>query len=140
TIVGLKMPLTRGFYDVRPFVGVQVPVNGVRSVLTAFIVPIDVLFGAEYNLYLGRLTVTPYGGVGASYIYVSEALSGTSFDTSSTYLPHIGAMGYLRLSYLVTRDWSLYAEAGGEYWLSLATDLYTSYGGPGFGAGVSIKF
>ena len=138
-IAGLRVPLSRGFYGVRPFGEIQVPVNGVRSFLTAFMIPIDVVFGAEYRLNLGRLSVTPYGGVGASYIYVSEAISSTSGDTKDTYIPHIGAQGYLNLAYLITRDMRVFADVGGEYWLSLASGLYSNYGGYGFGAGMSFK-
>lgn len=139
TVLGLRMPLSRGFYDVRPFATVQVPVNGIRNYLTAFMVPICVSVGAEYNLYLGRLALTPYGGVGASYIYVSEALSGYSRDTSDTYIPHVGLQAYVSASYLVTRDIKVFGEVGFEYWLSLAQWLYTNYGGLSVGGGVSFK-
>jgi hypothetical protein len=138
-IAGLRIPLSRGFYGVRPFGEVQIPLNGIRQYLSISIVPIDVLFGAEYRLNLGRLSLTPYGAVGGSYIYVSEAFSGTSGDTKDTYIPHIGAQGYLNAAYLITRDMRIFADVGGEYWLSLATGLYTNYGGIGFGAGVSFK-
>jgi hypothetical protein len=139
TIVGLRVPLSRGFYGMRPFGAIQIPVNGVRSLFTAFMIPIDVTFGAEYRLNLGRLSLTPYAGVGASYIYLTEALSGTSYDTSNTYIPHIGAQAYVNAAFLITRDMRIFVEGGGEYWLSLASSLYTSYGGLGFGAGVSFK-
>ncbi|HOX48601.1 MAG TPA: hypothetical protein P5165_04800 [Spirochaetia bacterium] len=139
TMIGFRMPLSRGFYDWRPFATVQVPVNGVRTFLSAFIVPVNAIVGAEYNLYLGRLALTPYGGVGASYIYVSEAFTGVSRDTSDTYIPHIGFQGYLSASYLINRDMKVYGEVGYEYWLSLASWLYSSYGGLSVGGGVSFK-
>ena len=137
-IVGLRVPLSRGFYGVRPFGEIQVPVNGIRTFFTAVMVPIDAVFGAEYRLNLGRLSITPYGGIGASYIYVSEAISGKSANTSDTYIPHIGAQGYVNIAFLITRDMRVFAEAGGEYWLALSP-LYSNYGGLGFGAGVSFK-
>jgi hypothetical protein len=136
-IAGFRVPISRGFYGVRPFASVQVPVNGIRNFLTVTVVPIDLLFGAEYRLNIGRLSLTPYGAVGGSYIYVSEAISGYSADT--TYLPHIGAEGYLNVAFLATRNMRIFADVGGEYWLSLASSLYTNYGGLGFGAGVSFK-
>jgi hypothetical protein len=138
TIAGIRVPISRGFYGVRPFAEVQVPVNGIRSFFTAFMIPIDVVFGAEYRLNLGRLSLTPYGGVGASYIYVSEAISGESTNTSDTYIPHIGAQAYVNAAFLITRDMRVFVEAGGEYWLALSP-LYSNYGGLGFGAGVSFK-
>ena len=138
-VLGMRLPLSRGFYDERPFVGVQVPVNGIRNIGTAFMVPICVTVGGEYNLHLGRLTLTPWGALGASYIYVSEALSGYSRDTSDIYIPHLGFQAYVSASYLLSRDMRLYAEGGYEYWLSLASWLYSNYGGVSFGGGVAFK-
>lgn len=138
-VVGLRMPLSRGFFDVRPYVAIQVPVNGIRNVLTAFMIPVNVIAGAEYNAYLGRLALTPYAGVGFSYIYLTEVITQGSRDTSDVYIPHIGAQAYLNASYLATRDIKIYLEAGGEYWLTLNDWLYSSYGGFSVGGGVSFK-
>jgi hypothetical protein len=138
-MVGLRMPLSRGFFDWRPYAAVEVPVNGIRNIGTVFIVPINVLVGAEYNLYLGRLALTPYFGVGGSYIYLSEVITGTSRDSSDTYIAHLGAQAYFNASYLVTRNMKIFAEAGFEYWLSLNSWLYSNYGGVSFGGGVSFK-
>jgi hypothetical protein len=137
-IVGMRMPLSRGFFDVRPFVSVQVPVNGVRNFLSVVYFPVNVSVGAEYNLYLGRLAVTPYASLGGSFIVLSEMFSGETVDTSDWLFPHIGAQAYLSASYLVTRNTKLYAEAGYEYWVAL-TSLYSSYGGLSLGGGVSFK-
>jgi hypothetical protein len=138
-LVGLRIPLSRGFYGLRPYAEVETCLNGWRNVLTAFMIPINAVVGAEYRMDLGRLGVTPYGGIGGSYIYLTEALSGTSRDTSDTYLAHLGAQAYLNLSFLVTRDIRVFAEVGGEYWLSMSDWLYSSYGGVGGAAGVSFK-
>ena len=138
-IIGLRMPISRGFYDSRIFFGAQVPINGINNFGTIFMVPICATIGGEYNLYLGRLSLTPWAGIGGSYIYLSEAITGTNRDTSDTYLFHLGAQAYVSASYLVSRDMRIYAEAGGEYWLSLIQWLYSNYGGVGFGAGVAFK-
>ncbi|MCX7023585.1 MAG: hypothetical protein NT080_03075 [Spirochaetes bacterium] len=139
SLVGFRGIASRGFYGVRPYAAFEVPLNGMRNYFTAFMVPINVLVGAEYRMNLGRLSVTPYAGVGASYIYVTELVTGYSADTSDTYLFHVGAQAFLNLSFLVTRDVRIFVEGGAEGWLSLS-DLFTNYGGIGGGAGVSIKF
>ncbi len=138
-MLGIRMPLSRGFFDVRPYAAIEVPVNGIRSVFTAFMVPINVLLGAEYNLYLGRLAVTPYAGIGASYIYFTEVITGTEGDTSENFFPHLGFQANLSMSYLATRNIKVFGEVGFEYWFSLARWLYTSYGGLSLGGGVSFK-
>ncbi len=137
-IFGLRMPLSRGFFDVRPYAAIQVPVNGIRSILSVVYFPVNVLFGAEYNLYLGRLAVTPYAGVGGSFIVLSELFSGETVDTSEWLFPHLGAQAYLNVSYLFNRNTKIYLEGGFEYWLAL-TSLYSDYGGVSFGGGVSWK-
>ena len=138
-IAGIRMPLSRGFFDWRPYAAVEVPVNGIRNIGTIFIMPINVLVGAEYNAYLGRLALTPYAGLGASYIYLSEVITGTSRDSSDTYIAHLGFQANLSASYLATRNVKIFAEVGYEYWLSLASWLYSSYGGLSVGGGVSVK-
>ncbi len=137
-LLGLRMPLSRGFFDVRPYAAIQVPANGVRTILSFVFVPVNVLVGAEYNLYLGRLAVTPYAGIGTSFIYITEAFSGSTYDTSDMLFPHIGGQAYLSASYLFNRNTKLFVEAGFEYWLAL-TSLYSNYGGVSFGGGVSFK-
>lgn len=138
TMIGLRMPLSRGFFDVRPYASIEVPVNGVRSFLSIFYFPVNVLVGAEYNLYMGRLAVTPYAGVGTSFIYISELFSGETVDTSDWLFPHLGLQAYLSASYLFNRNTKIYAEAGFEYWLAL-TSLYSTYGGLSIGGGLSFK-
>jgi len=138
-IGGIRIPLSRGFYDLRPFASVQVPFNGVKEVFTVFLFPVDVLVGAEYRANLGRLSATPYVAAGASYLYLTEAISGYSRDTSGSVFPHVGGQAYLNLSYLASRDMRLFVDLGAEYWLSLADWLYSNYGGLSVGAGISFK-
>jgi hypothetical protein len=137
-IVGMKAVMTQGFFDGRPYAVIQIPVNGIRMIGTAFVVPIDIVFGWEQNLFLGRLTLGLSGGVGASYIYVTEIISGSSADTSNTYLFHLGAQAYVTAEYLLSRDMLLFVEGGFEYWLSL-TPVFSNYGGLSVGAGVEFK-
>jgi len=71
-------------------------------------------------------------------VYVSEAISGLSEETN--YFPHVGAQAYLNLSYLATRNMRIFAEVGAEYWLNITRyDMFSSYGGLSFGAGVAFK-
>ena len=133
---GVRMVVSRGFYGFRPYVGVQIPVAQIWNFGTIFAVPVSAILGGEFNMHLGRLTVTPYGGVGITYLYVSEAITG--YNSQTSFLSHVGFQGYVNLSYLITRDVSIYAEGGVDYWLK-TTPYFDSYGGPGFGGGLSIK-
>ncbi len=137
-LAGFRAIVSRGFYGFRPYFAAEVPLNGIRQYFTAFMVPINVLIGGEYRMNVGRLSITPYAAAGASYIYVTEVLSGMSGDTSDTYLFHFGGHAYLNVAYLFTRDMRVFAEIGAEYWIS-TSGLFTNYGGYGVGGGVSFK-
>ena len=55
------------------------------------------------------------------------------------WLSHIGAQAYIRASLLFTRELTVYAQAGLEYWFTTNDVFFSNYGGLGFGAGVSYK-
>jgi len=133
---GVRAVLSRGFYDVRPYVAAQIPVGQTIGLFTALFVPINVTAGAEYDLGVGRATFTGYAGLGASYVHFFEAISGTSTDTD--YFSHVGAQAWAKISWLFSRDMRVFVEGGLEGWLPVST-LFSSYGGIGFGAGADIK-
>jgi hypothetical protein len=134
---GFRAVLSRGYYDFRPYAGVQVPVSEVSSYWGLLsVIPVNVVLGGEYNLYLGRLTLTPSGGLGASYARVVTPISSSDQED---WLSHLGAQAYLRASFLVSRDLRIFVEGGAEYWLSMDPYFFNNYGGLGLGAGVAIK-
>jgi len=135
---GIRGVLSRGFYGFRPYFAAQIPVSQVSSYFSGLfsVIPVNVILGGEFNLYLGRLAITPYGGVGASYYHVITPIN--SGDTTDG-LSHIGGQAYVRASFLFTRELRVFAEAGVEYWASMNPDWFDSYGGLGFGGGVSYK-
>jgi hypothetical protein len=138
-IVGLRLPVSRGFHGLRPYAAVQVPAGGVRGYGSAFLFPVDILLGAEYRASLGRLSLVPYCGAGVGFVYASETIYAESSNSTDSVMPYLGGQAYLHLAFLASRDIRLFVELGGEYWISTVSDLYTDYGGVGFGAGVAIK-
>jgi hypothetical protein len=138
-IVGLRLPVSRGFHGLRPYAAVQVPAGGVRGYGSAFLFPVDLLLGAEYRASWGRLSLVPYCGAGVGFVYASETIYAESTNSSDSVMPYLGGQAYVHLAFLASRDIRLFVELGGEYWISTVSDLYTDYGGVGFGAGVAIK-
>jgi hypothetical protein len=134
---GLRFALSRGYYGFRPYAAVQIPVSEVSTYFGVLaVIPINVILGGEYNLYLGRFTLTPYGGLGGSY---ARVVSPVNSSDQTDWFSHIGAQAYLRASILFTRELSVFAEGGFEYWLSMNGFFFNNYGGPSFGAGVAYK-
>jgi hypothetical protein len=136
-IPGLRFAVSRGFYGFRPYAAVQVPVSQVSSYFGGLVsvVPVNGILGGEYNLYLGRFTLTPYGGVGGSYAHV---LTPVNSSDQTDWLSHLGCQAYLRASILFTRELTVFAEGGFEYWASMSS-FFNNYGGLSFGGGVAYK-
>ena len=65
-IVGLRQSFSRGFYLLRPFVGIEVPFNLYAAGVSG--VPINLYAGGEYDVLMGRLQIVPRAalGLGAS--------------------------------------------------------------------------
>jgi hypothetical protein len=136
-IPGIRAVVSRGFYGFRPYVAVQVPMSEISSYFGFLsFIPVNAVFGGEYNLNLGRLSITPFGGVGVSYVHVFTPVVSTDEED---WLSHYGAQAYLRASFLFTRNMRAFAEVGAEYWLTADDWFFDSYGGIGAGAGVAFK-
>jgi hypothetical protein len=135
-VPGVRFAASRGFYGFRPYAAVQVPLGDITPNWGFFsVIPISVIVGGEYNAYLRRLTLTAFGGVGGTYAH----LLNSGEDSTSDWLSHLGAQGYVRASFLFTRELSVFAEAGAEYWISAYSDIFDSFGGVGIGGGVQYK-
>ncbi len=137
-IPGLRATASRGFYGFRPYLGVQMPLGQAWSFFTVSVIPVTVVFGGEYNMMMGRLAFSPYAGVSATYLHVSEAISGLDWDTE--FLSHIGAQAYARVSYLFNRNMKAFVDMGFEYMLAIPDYLwFKDVSGVSVGAGVTFK-
>ncbi len=135
---GFKATMSRGFYGFRPYGAVQIPIAEVSSYFLGLftVIPVNMIAGGEFNLYLGRLTLTPYGGVGASYARIVSPLN---TNDKTDWLSHVGVQAYARAAFLFTRELSVFAEAGVDYWVSMDSVFFNNYGGLSFGGGVAYK-
>jgi hypothetical protein len=135
-VVGMRAAVSRGFYNIRPLVGIQVTCD------SELWVPIHAYFGLEGLYYMRRLCVYWNGAVGgASNALIRMAEESDSSDDD--FFTHYGAMGGIGASFLITRDIKVFAEAGAEYWASIlgASDgVFASFGGYGVTAGLTYKF
>jgi hypothetical protein len=134
SLPGLRMTATRGFYPLRPYVGLQIPLGGAFNILSVTVIPVNVVLGGELVLTMGRLHLAPYAGAGFTYAHLTEALSG--FETD--YLSHLGAQAGMRAAYLLSRNMRAFVDAGIDYWMTLGWP-FDDYGGVTVGAGVSFK-
>ncbi len=131
---GLRMTGTRGFYPLRPYLGIQMPLGLAFNFLTVTVLPVNAVIGGEFVLSMGRLHLAPYVGAGFTYAHLVEALSGYEND----YLSHVGAQAGMRAAYLLNRNMRAFVDAGIDYWMSLGWP-FDNYGGVTVGAGVSFK-
>jgi len=136
SLPGLRMTASRGFFPLRPYFGMQIPMSYAFGFLSVTVIPVNAILGAEYMIPIGRLHIAPYAGFGITYIYLSEAVSGY---TNTNYLSHLGFQAGGRVGYLVSRNTRLFVDVGFDYWKALDTALFSDYGGLTVGAGISFK-
>lgn len=135
---GFKAALSRGYYGIRPYAAVQVPLGQVWSFFTVTVIPVTFIVGGEYNLMMGRLAVTPSAGVGGTYLHISEGITGISTDTD--FLSHIGMQAHLKVSYLFNRNMRAFADVGYEYWKAVSLlGVFNDIAGTSVGAGLLFK-
>ncbi|MEE8440131.1 MAG: hypothetical protein V3S41_00295 [Spirochaetia bacterium] len=137
--VGARAVASRGFYAWRPLGAVEIPFRGL---LGETLLPMNMLLGGEWNLYLGRLKVTPSVAVG-----IGGAVPLSSDDQlQSFYLSHYGGQIRATGSVLITRDIQLFVETGFVLWRSVYDNSVTrlivplsDYGGLLIGGGITFK-
>lgn len=140
---GIKATASRGFYSFRPFMAVQIPLGLMDNFLYSSyygwylqLIPVNLLFGGEMVLNMGRLSLTPSAAVGLSYIHVTSSWANSDTD----FLSHLGAQVSGRVAYLFNRNTRAFVEVGYETWLAVS-NLWNneSYGGLVVGAGITFK-
>lgn len=139
-IPGVRVSVSRGFYGFKPAVVASIPIGLPNLSLGVGYLPVNLAAGGQYDLHLGRITLTPWAAVGLTYVRLDTASqdSSSSGSSSQNLFTNIGGEAYLQVSYLSSRDMRFFVEAGGEYWI--ATSGYaSSFGGLGLGAGAAFK-
>jgi hypothetical protein len=135
-MLGARGELTRGFYNLKPFAAIEAVLD------IDMIVPINVVAGLQYSMYLRRLE---FGGrvgvVGGSNIIV-QYLEEEFANDDKEWFTHYGLSGGGFASVLVTRDMKIFAEVQADFMLGIFGDVFTSlgsYGSVQIGLGVSLK-
>lgn len=134
--IGAKFAVSRGFYDVRPIVGVQLNFD------TALWLPVIAYAGVEYNIYLRRFALTGTAAFAGASNAIVRILKENLSESDDPWFTHYGIKLNAGASYLISRDMRIFANVGLDYLLGLAHSLggpFQSYGGYGIAAGVAFK-
>jgi len=134
--IGAKFAVSRGFYDVRPIVGVQLNFD------TALWLPVIAYAGVEYNIYLRRFALTGTAAFAGASNAIVRILEENLSESDDPWFTHYGIKLNAGASYLISRDMRIFANVGLDYLLGLAHSLggpFQSYGGYGIAAGVAFK-
>jgi hypothetical protein len=135
-VIGARAELTRGFYNVRPYAAVQM-ITDSRMWL-----PINVIIGGQYSVFMRRLEVGARAGVAGSTNAIVRLIENYVSNTDDPWFTHYGVSGGAYVSWLFNRDMKLFAEVQGDYMLGLAASLggsFSSYGGYQIGLGATFK-
>ena len=134
--VGAKFALSRGFYDVRPIVGIQMNFD------PALWLPVIAYAGIEYNMYLRRFALTGTAALAGASNAIVRILEENFSESDDPWFTHYGIKLNVGASYLISRDMRIFANAGLDYLLGIAGSVggpFQSYGGYGIAAGVAFK-
>jgi len=134
--VGAKAVASRGFYNLRPLVGVQLNLD------PKLWFPVIAYAGGEYNIYLRRLTLTGSAALAGGANIVAKLIEAQVSEQDEPWFTHYGIMMDAGLSFLITRNVKIFANVGVEYLFGLADIVggpFQSFGGYGFSAGATFK-
>lgn len=133
---GAKFIVSRGFYDLRPLVGIQMNFD------TAMWLPVIAYGGLEYNLYFRRVAITGSAAIAGASNVLIQILQDQLSKSDNQFFTHYGIMADLGASYLVSRDMRVFANINVQYLFGIASGLggpFQSYGGYGISGGVLFK-
>ncbi len=136
-VIGISAVGSRGFFPVRPILRFEVPFTFAYSDFSSVegeYYSLGMSLGAEYLLILGKLRVSPYALVGATF--GTFGLGGSEEEEPTGTLGHFGVSGGLRLGYHLNRDSVLYIEPGFMAYVGL--DM-ASIIGPSLNIGIEFK-
>jgi hypothetical protein len=105
----------------------------VTSLMFVNSIPLNLALGAEYNLFLGRLRLTPRLSLGVGF-------DTTFADETQFAFTRWGGNAALEASYLVSRDVRIGIEGGYLLWLGTGTYEGPSYSGVFAGASVAFNY
>jgi len=135
-VVGARAELTRGFYNVRPYAAVQMITD-----YTMWL-PINVIIGGQYSMFMRRLEAGARAGVAGSTNAIVRIIEDYASNSDDPWFTHYGVSAGAYVSWLFNRDMKLFAEVQGDYMLGIADGLggsFSSYGGYQIGLGATFK-
>ncbi len=129
--VGIRQILTRGFFSMRPFAGVEVPL-GVKDFIIFF--PVNAYLGGELNWYIRRLHITPSADIAVGMLIPIDKEVQDHVLYSS-----LGGHARLTVSFMVSDSLKIFAEGGYAVMQSM-NDFFDSYNGFFAGGGITLKY
>jgi hypothetical protein len=142
-MIGARQSFSRGFYNFRPLVGIEVPL----IVNIAAAIPLNLYVGGEYDLYFGRFQLVPMAalGIGGAYLWYLDYVDVP--EDKRFIFTHIGGNLGFTANYLFHKNFRFSLEAGYLLWFSFIPQaeffgdlVFRGYDGLYVGAGLTIKY
>lgn len=135
-LLGLRTELTRGFYGLKPYAAFQLLLNG------DLLYPLNAIVGGQYTMHLWRFELGARAGLAGSTNVIVRLLQNEFSTNDDEWFTHYGASAGAYVSFLLSRDMKLFAEAQADYLFGIFDGLggaFSSFGGLQLGVGASFK-
>jgi hypothetical protein len=135
-LLGARAEATRGFYNLRPYAAVQMILD------TDLWLPLNVVIGGQYSMYLRRLEVGGRLGVAGGSNFILRLIEEQVSEDDDPWFSHYGVSAGGYLSFLISRNMKIFAEVQADYMFGIANSVggpFASYGGYQLGLGVTLK-
>lgn len=135
--VGMLHTVTRGFYNLRPVLGFEVPfaamsIGGSDSYSGPGL-PLNVYVGAELNWRLWRFDIVPLAALGVGGVLPLSTTGRLSVSVG-------GGLAQVSVSYLITARLTAFVDVGMEQWFPLGVSSFSGWGGFYGGGGLSLTY
>lgn len=132
-LLGGKFIWTNGFLNLSPYAGFEIPVQ-------AFLppcLPANLFAGAGYNLYVGRLTISP-----SPEIALGTNLEIREDGSIGVQITHLGLKALVQASILIVDELEVAVELGTGFMRALneTGEIFNSYKGFIFSIGATGRF
>jgi len=135
-VVGFRGEGVRGFYNLKPYVAMQMVLDASKWL------PLNVIAGGQYAMYLRRLEIGGRIGVAGGSNIILKIIEGEFNSSDDEWFTHYGLSAGAYMGWLFNRNFKVFANLQADGMFGLIPNggsVLGSYGGIQVGIGATLK-